>query len=719
MSSNPDAIPLRRTRSRRSIFREDFDSQHSTHYPDTLNQPATTTTPPSPTPRDLRQSAAAHEFVFGGPGQPKPRRLGLWHFLISHVSIIAALVVGIICVVVSIVYTSNLGKRVLECPDWVRECPAADEWTVTHLGTIQGVMTLVYTIGMFALGYVALAFAETAVWAVLQKQSFTLKVLDAFVSATRGKIVAVPAAVLAVRSAIAGIVLLCAVVVSLMPFVGMPLVGWAYTPGLVGKRVESGYVPGGGITEVFVQANPPNSVLAGAMVEYYSWANDPSAEPMPEYRGWYIDRKTLRGRGDFTAQAVKLQTSISCAPRSLLPENSGENYFFTNMTKTGDNSDQLPQINQDKVWVHKTPHLAVWVDEFSFLSKQQTRATLIFAAFNGTIDGGATTKVNFGNLENVSSIACDINMTAADDILTVGTNPPSVEDLPLLSSIDTLTLPSSASQDTHLNEFLLWFAVAPVLTAPSVYGNQPSFLNFSATGLPIPYTKLPSDEEDYPTPEANTWTIAGLTTFVYLSIGAVVQSTLSQTGPEPITLTTNVDLLSFLSNRTFLLLFPPLLTFTILIFFMIYTTMLHAKHSIPVLRLFSLPELLKSSQTQFLRDIAGVDAAKGYLPAHDLAKTRVRFGVERTGMGLNMMGSVGSLGEEGEEGEGVLGLIDGNTIREGSLGSEELEGDKRSGSKSSVRREKNGRESRGERRRERERLRRDGDVKKVPGITYI
>ena len=74
---------------------------------------------------------------------------------------------------------------------------------------------------------------------------------------------------------------------------------------------------------------------------------------------------------------------------------------------------------------------------------------------------------------------------------------------------------------------------------------------------------------------------------------------------------------------------------------------------------------------------------------------------------------------EGEEGEGVLGLIDGNTIREGSLGSEELEGDKRSGSKSSVRREKNGRESRGERRRERERLRRDGDVKKVPGITYI
>ena len=198
MSSNPDAIPLRRTRSRRSIFREDFDSQHSTHYPDTLNQPATTTTPPSPTPRDLRQSAAAHEFVFGGPGQPNPRRLGLWHFLISHVSILAALVVGIICVVVSIVYTSNLGKRVLECPDWVRECPAADEWTVTHLGTIQGVMTLVYTIGMFALGYVALAFAETAVWAVLQKQSFTLKGLDAFVSATRGKIVAVPAAVLAV-----------------------------------------------------------------------------------------------------------------------------------------------------------------------------------------------------------------------------------------------------------------------------------------------------------------------------------------------------------------------------------------------------------------------------------------------------------------------------------------------------------------------------------------
>ena len=60
------------------------------------------------------------------------------------------------------------------------------------------------------------------------------------------------------------------------------------------------------------QADPPTSVMVDVLAEYNSWATNPSTEPLPEYRGWYIDRETLSQRGSFSADAIKLQTSINC-----------------------------------------------------------------------------------------------------------------------------------------------------------------------------------------------------------------------------------------------------------------------------------------------------------------------------------------------------------------------------------------------------------------------
>jgi hypothetical protein len=274
MSHSPSLPNLGRTRSHRSIFKEEFDSQHSLPYFDLeLGDMA------SPTPRDIRRLASDHDFVLGA--HPTPRPLGWWPFVATHLSLPAALCAGIIIVVVAIVYTNEMSKQMLECPAWANGCRMADDWTIENLGTVQGIITMVYLIGMMALAYAALGLCETTVWPLLHKQSFTIKGLNAYLTATRGSVMLAPAAIKAVRSVAAGLVLACALAVTLLPFAGPPLVGHAYSPTWEETRLESTYTPGGGIAELYAQTNPPTSVMARVLAEYDTWATDPSSEPMP------------------------------------------------------------------------------------------------------------------------------------------------------------------------------------------------------------------------------------------------------------------------------------------------------------------------------------------------------------------------------------------------------------------------------------------------------
>lgn len=68
----------------------------------------------SPTPREVRRLASDHDFVLGAQ---HPRRLGLWAFIATHLSLVATFVVGVILVIVAIVYVSTTSKQFLECPE--------------------------------------------------------------------------------------------------------------------------------------------------------------------------------------------------------------------------------------------------------------------------------------------------------------------------------------------------------------------------------------------------------------------------------------------------------------------------------------------------------------------------------------------------------------------------------------------------------------------------
>ena len=460
-------------------------------------------------------------------------------------------------------------------------------------------------------------------------QSFTVRGLDAFLSTTRGSIMSAPAAVMSVRSVAAGFILASALTVTLLPFAAPPLVGHAYSPTLQPVQVESNYTPGGGISELYAQTNPPTSVLVRLIAEYSALATDPTSEPMPDFRDWYIDRRALGERGDFAAKAVRLQTAISCRPhqiQQLTKNNQWWNAFLTNMSRTN-NARQAGKNSSAEVWIRPEAQLTLWADNFEFVSERRTRTTLVFAALDGTIEGGSTTSIFLGNLTTASSIACDVEIEAVDDILTIGINTPttSPDTLPILSSSTTLTLSPAIPPQTRLNELLLWLTVAPVLTNPSMDGSQPTFTNSTTTRLPLPYTSSTLS------PNTNTWTTTGLTTFIRLSISALSQSTTSLPSTTKTTTTPilTTPLLPTLSRPlTFLLLLiPPLLTITLTLLLALYTNRLHATLAIPVMRQADLAEVLKSAQTGWVREVGGTDAAKGFLP-NELGGERVAFGVE-------------------------------------------------------------------------------------------
>ncbi|KAM7188256.1 hypothetical protein V8F20_010633 [Naviculisporaceae sp. PSN 640] len=613
----------------------------------------------SPTPRDVRRLASDHDFTF--QASPRPKQLGWWSFLANNLSIPAAMCIGIIFTIVAIVYTNSTSKQVLDCPAWATSCPAADDWTINHLGTVQGIITLLFSIGLVALAYVALALCEAAVWPLLSRQIFTIRELEAYLSTTRGSILSAPRALMSIKTLATGLILVGAIVVTLLPFAAAPMVGYAFTPTLVAVDLDGNYTaPGGGISQLYAQTDPPTSVMVDVMAEYNSWATNPSSEPLPGQRDWYVDRETLAQRGSFSGNAIKLDTSITCQRHMVKQRGGGGlawNAFQTNMTRTRESlaGKESHKKEDSDVWVRSLPQLTVWVDNFTFISEHRTTATLVFAAFNGTIEGGQWTPVLLGNTTGASSIACQVDIEARDDILVV-TEPDSfvpANDFQspartTLSSIATLTLGSNTKK-TAINELLLWFTVAPLLVGSSVDGTQPMFFNSTQTNRAVAYTSS--------TPERNTWTIAGIESMIRLSIGALAQatSTSSETRPQTQTLRSTILTRKMSPARSLLLIVPPLLIIGIAIAIGVWNTWVHRKEGIPVMRMAGVGEILKSTQTAYLREVCGTDAAKTYLP-YETGTVEVKYGVDKDGV-VGLARSVRGLnGERRVEFMGVGGV---------------------------------------------------------------
>jgi hypothetical protein len=93
----------------------------------------------------------------------EPRR-GLWYFVRHNVTVWVALFTSLACIVATIIFTTWLSNQVLRCLTWSTSCSVSYrvENIRNSIGTVQGLVTAVYVIGMASVAYAAHSLAESA-----------------------------------------------------------------------------------------------------------------------------------------------------------------------------------------------------------------------------------------------------------------------------------------------------------------------------------------------------------------------------------------------------------------------------------------------------------------------------------------------------------------------------------------------------------------------------
>ena len=164
--------------------------------------------------------------------------------------------------------------------------------------------------------------------------------------------------------------------------------------------------------------------------------------------------------------------------------------------------------------------------------------------------------------------------------------------------------------------------MGPILTGNSVEGAQPMWrselVGGRRSGLPTPYTSTNSDRND--------WTIAEIENFIRVSSGAINIANARAHPRGPVNLVSQVFTYKMNTSRGRLLAAPPALSLVCGVILAIWSTILHRRCQIPVMRLVSISQLLKSVQTDYITHFASEDAAQIFRPSQ-LKRMKVKFGL--------------------------------------------------------------------------------------------
>lgn len=510
-----------------------------------------------------------------------------------------------------------------------------------HIGTVQGLTTALYAIGMAALAHAAHSLSESALWPLVTKRTMTIQQIETYLEASRGSIPSSPSALFAARTTQAVIVLVCTVMVTLVPLSSAPLVGFVYEKRNMTVPFQSSYQPGGGIGQTYKQTRPLQSFRAGAASFYTSWASGLASEPLPEYRDWFVDRTNLTQRGDLSVMAVKVKQNVHChswsAPRPDAADKKGSFIFATNAKKSNEGGRHGKNVK-----VLARPRLAVWLHEYEFLSASRIKTTLAFAALNGTISGGTmidNVPEGVKNVVNISTVACDIELELVDDHLIIGQATDVTKPVPI-TSLSTVRLREDDRPEETLNELALWFSVAPITNGASVSGAQPMY-TYKNSGLPMHFTTTGLGGRN------DEWTIEYIENFIKVAMGAAAlgDSTNWPNG-SLVEFTSFKDSVKLDPSRPLLLLVPPLVILLCATVLLICNLYMHTRLQLPIMRLATLSEFLKSSQTEDLRRTAMNDMQISNRSSR-LGKFAVEFGPTSSGL-WGLMGSGSDRGLLGE-----------------------------------------------------------------------
>lgn len=479
---------------------------------------------------------------------------------------------------------------------------------------------------MAAMAHAAHALSEAALWPLLAQNGMTLQEIGKFLEASRGSVPSSPSAFFAARTSQAFIVLACTVTITLAPFSSAPLVGYVYERQNMTVSFQSSYQPGGGIGQSYKQTNPPLSIRTNATSFYTAWASGLAPEPLPSYRNWFLDRTILADRGSMSVIGVKINHNIQCRswqpPR---PRSSSLNGSFVFATKMKDRD----QRHDKDIKVKGMPRLGVWVHDYQFMSTSRIKTTLAFAALNGTIAGGTMVeKVPEGvkDIVNISTVACDVDLELVNDHLTIG-HPGQTAPVKI-NSLEKIRRRPKKPEET-LNELALWFSVAPVTNGASVAGAQPMY-SYHKDGLPVSFTTTGRGGRN------DEWTIEYIENFIEGSLGASALGDSSNwKNGTPVEFTSLKNSVKLDPSRPMLLLVPPLAILLCAIVLVCCNVRMHSQMKLPIMRLATLSEILKSAQTEELRRTALNDMQISNRPSR-LGNVAVEFRDTSNGLwGLN------------------------------------------------------------------------------------
>ncbi|KIW30720.1 uncharacterized protein PV07_02426 [Cladophialophora immunda] len=531
-------------------------------------------------------------------------------------------------------FTHWLGTQKFVCPDWALDCSVSEflAKVVAHLGQVQGIITAVYTASVAMMAYATFQVAETTLWPALTKRTFSLCDMDQYLALTRGSLAASPRALWHARGALGpAAVLLTVTVIALLQLASSIFVGHAYSTTNVTTTYYSNHSDGGGMGLPFdgFQMNPPG-MLPGAVGDavsiYTSWANGLSSEPMPDQRNFIIDRANLSAVGAFSAYAIESHTTISC---SAVPINITSEYSDIFTVKAN--------MSATDLWIRQQPQLSLWVDRWRNLSDTRAVTTMMFAAINGTIEGGhkngpTEVMLELGYIEGVSSLACDIDVELKDSVVCTWKDqskcpPPSMT----LSKLETLGQPCSGC-------ISVWLAAAVEVYGVSIYGTQPMFYptftdpgvlapaqlgNLTAT-LPVAWTSVSTSPTSY------AWPQKVLRNFVEVGSGAIAMTIMRHFPNESGILESQLPMLRLQARRSWLLFLPPALVLVSVLLVAALSGVMHADANLAHVRLGTTSEIVLNSQTEDIKSVVN-DARKSATTRDALSRLRVRYGIVAEG----------------------------------------------------------------------------------------
>jgi hypothetical protein len=552
------------------------------------------------------------------------------------------LILGLIGSYACFGFTYWLSQQRSFCPSWALFCavsPAA-KWFNDRLGLVQGVLSSLYGICIAGIVYAAYQLAETTIWPVMAKQALNMPQIDYYLAISRGTLPAFLPAIWNARRASAIAVIWIMGLLGILMQVNSSLVGYAYTLQNVTTPMHTNHTIGGGFGFGFSQANPPGPLPGGITLAYpvfSSWANAISKEPLPANRDFIFDRQNISSIGAFSAKAIKLQKEVNCSAfpfdiyeEELNPVGFNYEYYLEIGTNLGDN-----------VTVRLQPALAVWVDSTSKLTNTSAVTRLVFAAFNGSIEGGhqhSTPTMEENDYSGVSSLACDVNIELLEDVLCVDSCDEEPKANVTLSSLDYFR--SLNGFDPDISTYPVWFAAVATTLGVNIYGMQPMFTPgplLEVTDCPpehsCPAYSLPVAWTTANSPTSTSWTQANITHFIDVATGSlatVLTQEWADSNELNHTLVSSLKLPRLDPKRAYSLLAPPLIALALVGILLVLNALMHSAAHVSDVSRGSVAEIIARSQTNDITTLAE-DVRSGKMPISALETLKLRYGISIDG----------------------------------------------------------------------------------------